>query len=239
MSAPRLAICTPAYDGRAHLSFYLGVNDIRRSFEVIGVETAFMHTGSSANLPRLRNSLAALALQWGADAILWVDSDIAGTGEDAVRLWNSGKDIIAAAPQRRPATLTDTPTVAFKPMEGGNVALDGGFIEVGAVATAFCMTRRAVYEELRNSNVAKRLVNPDCPDTDWFRNYFWYELVPHGEGYLDEGEDYYFCRKAVEAGFRCFIEPNVRPTHHEGNLKLTANFMDIHGRLFAKDDMEG
>lgn len=195
-----------------------------------------METGSSANLPRLRNSLVALAMDWGADAILWIDSDIAGNGADALRLWNSGADIVAAAPQRRPARLDEAPSVAFRPMEGGKVSLRDGLVEVGAVATAFCLTRRVVYEEMKRTNTAKLLKNPDCPQSDWFRNFFWYELVPFEDGYLDDGEDYYFCRKARELGFSCFIEPNVRPIHHEGRIRLETNFWDIHGASFGGQD---
>lgn len=228
-----MAICTPAYDGRAHLSFYLGVNEIRRAFESVGVESSFMHTGQSANLPRLRNSLVAFAFDWGADAILWVDSDIAGSGADALRLWNSGKEIIAAAPQRRPSSLDDAPSVAFRPLEGGQMKFDGVCVEVGAVATAFCLTRRSVFEKMKEAGEAKLLKNPDCPQSDWFRNWFWYELVEVDGGYIDEGEDYYFCRKATALGVQCFIEPTVRPIHHEGNLKLPANFWDVHGALFS------
>lgn len=236
MGAAKLAICTPAYDGRAHVSFFRGIVDIRRSFEREGIETLQIDVGSSANLPRLRNSLAAIALDWGADAILWIDSDIAGNGADALRLWHSGKDIIGAAPQRRPAVYNDPPSVAFKPMDDGNIVLDNGLIEVGLVATAFCLTRRAVFEKLKSEGVAKRLVNTDGPKTEWFRNYFWYELVEAEGGYLDDGEDYYFCRKARALGFQCFIEPNIRPIHHEGSMRLPANFMDIHGKLFDGRD---
>lgn len=236
MGAPRVALCSPAYDGRAHVTYFRGLNDIRRVFGEEGIETAFIDAGSSANLPRLRNALCAFAFDWGADAILWIDTDIAGTGADALRLWKSGKDIIGAAPQKRPSSLDQIPSVAFQPLPGDTVGIEDGLIEVGAVPTAFCITRKAVFERMRDENIAKRMVNSDCPQSDWFRNFFWYELVPHGDGWLDEGEDYYFCRKARSLGFRCFIEPEVRPIHHEGQLKLSKNFMDIHGRSLNGDD---
>lgn len=225
----RLAICTPVYDGRAHASFFRGLMSIKAAAAREGVETAFMDAGHSANLPRLRNGLAAAALDWGADAILWMDSDIAGNGEDVFRLVRAEKPIVGAAPQRRPLEMGEPARVAFKPLPGGVVKVRGALAEVGGVATAFCLTRREVYEALRGSGVAKPLANRDCPRSDWLCNFFWYELEETPEGWVDDGEDYYFCRKARDAGFGCFIHTEVRPLHHEGRMRLAANFMDVHG----------
>lgn len=121
-------------------------------------------------------------------------------------------------------------------MDGGRIELKNGLIEVGAVATAFCLTRREVFQRLKDTDAAKLLKNPDCPQSEWFRNFFWYELVPFEDGYLDDGEDYYFCRKAREVGFSCFIEPNVRPVHFEGRLRLDTNFWDLYGERFNGED---
>lgn len=226
---PRLAICSPAYDGRAHNVYWRGISQIQRAFSEQGVETAHFETGHSANLPRLRNKLVALSMDWGADAILWVDTDIAASPRDALALWHSGKDIIGAAPQKRPQTLNEAPQVAFKALPDETVRLDHGVVEVGGVATAFCLTGAKVFEKMRETDTAKKLVNRDGDDSDWFRNFFWYELVETPEGYLDDGEDYYFCRKARELGFQCYIEPSVRPIHHGNNVQLPVSFWDVYG----------
>lgn len=232
----KVALCTPVYDGRAHAAYYRGVTDIQRVLSRAGIETAYMDAGHSANLPRLRNALAAKALHWGADAILWIDSDIAGNGEDALRLVHSCKDIIGAAPQRRPLSLSDPVSVAFRPLDDGRIGIEGNLVEVGGVATAFCLMRRAVFKKMRDEGIAKRLVNRDGPANEWFCNFFWYELTQTAEGWLDDGEDFYLCRKAIELGFKCYIEPNIRPIHHEGRMRLPANFMDVYGNALSDQD---
>lgn len=225
----KLAICTPVYDGRAHAAHYRGVSDIRAMFARKGVDTAHMDAGHSANLPRLRNALVATALDWGADAILWIDSDIAAGADDAWTLWESGADIIGAAPQKRPQQFGEPGQVAFKPLPGGVVEFDGTVSRVGAVPTAFCLHRRAVYAALREADIAKQLMNADGPKSPWFRNFFWYELEPTEGGYTDDGEDYYFCRKAREVGFDSYVHAWIRPIHHEGRMRLPVNFGDVYG----------
>lgn len=232
MSAPRLAICTPAYDGRAHVAYFRGIIDIRQAFAREGIETVWIECGHSANLPRLRNMLVAQAFENGADAILWIDSDIAASGADALKLWQSGKDIIGAAPQRRPLELNEPADVAFRPLPDGAMRFDGQYVEVGGVATAFCLMRKHVFETLKREGVAKPLANREGAALEWFCNFFWYELEETESGLLDDGEDLYFCRKARDLGFQCFIEPSVRPIHHEGRTRLRANFWDVHGDKF-------
>lgn len=237
MTGMKLAVGSPVYDGRAHVNFFRAYENIRAVMAGEGVEVQHFTAGQSANLPRLRNSIAARALDWGADAILWMDSDIAGSGADALKLWQSEKAIVGAAPQKRPMQYGEPASVAFKPLPDGKLVLRGNHVEVGSVATAFCLTRRSVFEALRANGVAKRLSNRDGFASEWFRNYFWYELEPAGEiegedAFLDDGEDYYFCRKAREAGFGCFIHTDVRPIHHEGSTRLPVNFMDVFGRHF-------
>ena len=240
----KLAICTPVYDGRADVAYVRGVARIRAALEPKGISTVALDVSRSANLPRMRNGLVSAAIEWGADAVLWIDADIIAKADDVLRLIDSGKDIIAAAPAKRPASLTEEPSVAFRPMEGGKMRLENGLVEVGAVATAFCLTRTNVSCAMREAGIAKRLANRDGPQSEWFRNYYWYELEeiagrPEGVDetlYLDDGEDYYFCRKARSIGFQCWIEPNVRPAHLADRIPVTTNFWDIYGKAFHDQD---
>jgi len=231
MTIRKLAICTPVYDGRAHVAFYRGLEELRRALAKRRIEGAFLDAGSAANLPRLRNFLSARALHWGADAILWVDSDIAGTGEALARLIDSEAEIVAIAPQRRPNRYGEAPAGAARQLPSKTPDAEG-FLEVEAVATAFCLTRREVFERLAERGVALPLITKELPGNPWYRNFFWYELVARDGGYVDDGEDYYFCRKARQVGFSCYLDTTGRLVHHEGRMELTASFWDLHGEQF-------
>jgi len=246
----KVAICTPAYDGRVHVGYWRGCDDVKRTLSVNGCEVLHCEAGHSANLPRLRNALTAQALDWGADAILWIDSDVQPSGKDALRLVdavNGGVSIVGASIQKRPHTYNEKPVVAFKEAPDGLLHYDGKLVRVGAVPTAFCMVHRRVYEALSAPRkrfgglltkppMARKLMNRDCkPASPWFRNFYWYELLPDANdpnAFHDDGEDYYFSRKALELGFWSYIHPQVRPIHHGSNVRLPVNFWDLYGGHF-------
>jgi hypothetical protein len=43
----------------------------------------------------------------------------------------------------------------------------------------------------------------------------------------DEGEDYNFCRKWVEVGGSCWIDPDIRVRHYTGNVCHDICFADM------------
>lgn len=236
----KIALLTPAYDGRVHNAHARSVRRLLDALNARGDEAFYMDACHCANLPRLRNGLAAEALHRGADVLFWIDSDVGFDPAEAIQLIDTGQPIVGIAPQSRPHVHGQSPSVAFSPLEGGQVNMrPDGLMEVGKAATAFLCTRREVYEVMAQRD-AHRLANPDV-DSKWFRNFFWYELEPAGEidgepAFRDDGEDYYFCRKAREAGFTILINPVGRIVHHEGRQRLPVSFWDLYGSQFQRTE---
>ena len=236
----KIALLTPAYDGRVHNAHARSVRKLLDALNARGDEAVYMDACHCANLPRLRNGLTAEALHWGADVLFWIDSDVGFDPAEAIRLIDVGEPVVGIAAQNRPHVYGEQPRVAFGPLDGGQVNIrSDGLMEVGKAATAFLCTRREVYEALAKTS-AKRLSNADM-QSPWFRNFFWYELEEAGEldgepAFKDDGEDYYFCRKAREAGFTILINPVGRIVHHEARQRLPLSFWDLYGEQFTKGE---
>ena len=236
----KIALLTPAYDGRVHNALARSVRRLLDALNARGDEAFYMDACHCANLPRLRNGLAAEALHRGADVLFWIDSDVGFDPAEAIQLIDTGQPVVGIAPQSRPHVHGPSPSVAFSPLEGGPVNMrPDGLMEVGKAATAFLCTRREVYEAMAQRD-AHRLANADI-DSKWFRNFFRYELEPAGEidgepAFKDDGEDYYFCRKAREAGFAILINPVGRIVHHEGRQRLPVSFWDLYGSQFQRTE---
>jgi len=212
----KIALLTPAYDGRVHNAHARSVRRLLDALNARGDEAFYMDACHCANLPR------------GFDPA------------EAIQLIDTGQPIVGIAPQSRPHVHGQAPSVAFSPLEGGQVNMrPDGLMEVGKAATAFLCTRREVYEAMAQRD-AHRLANADV-DSKWFRNFFWYDLEPAGEidgepAFKDDGEDYYFCRKAREAGFTILINPVGRIVHHEGRQRLPVSFWDLYGSQFQRTE---
>src|SRR5262249_15847892 len=98
--------------------------------------------------------------------------------------------------------LPDTRKVVFG--EGG------GLFEIAYAATGFLLTRREVYDTIR-----ERLELPTCNVRFWRPPlpYFLPLIVPDGEGHWYLGEDFAFCERAKRAGFKIVADSRIRLRH--------------------------
>ncbi len=167
--------------------------------------------GNSA-IDLARSLMATEALDQGFEDIMWLDADIAFTA-DAVEKLRSHKVPIACGlyakkGQRELAAylLPETKEVVFG--EGG------GLLEVQYVGAGFVLTRREVYEDIRDRLNVKRV------NTRWGKGFypFFQPLIvkdPHGESgaewYL--GEDFAFCERARQARHTIFADTTIRLMH--------------------------
>ena len=50
------------------------------------------------------------------------------------------------------------------------------------------------------------------------RSWFWLDLIERDGQTTDEGEDYNFCRKFIELGGECWVDPDIRVRHYTGTV---------------------
>ena len=143
-----------------------------------------LHTSST--LPIGRNTLATEALKWGADWLLWIDSDQTFPPDTLTRLLAHERSFVAANIRRR---IPDRVVASCRGLDGNLVetsgAKGGGLEEVASVGFGLCLVGRAVFEMVASP---------------WFD----IELAP--DGLTGTHEDYYFCREARKAGVQIFVD---------------------------------
>lgn len=145
--------------------------------------------------------MTATFLASGHSHMMWLDADIEFGPEDVARLWNLQADVAVAfyAMKRK-----DNPIAAWR---GGRLVdlkdCPGEPFEVDYAGTGFMLIRREVVERLVSSSQHYRGPAGPVP--------LLYDTLIH-EGVF-ESEDYNFCRKAREAGFRIVGDPGIRLGH--------------------------
>ena len=156
-----------------------------------------------------RNQMATDAMLEGFEETMWIDADV-GFHPDAVdQLRSYNLPIVSGIyPQKGKRALAShiapgTPRLTF--------GRDGGLQEILYAATGFLLIRREVY-----LTIQQKLELPICNER--FRHpmipYFQPMLQPYEDGYWYLAEDYAFCQRARDCGFKIMADTTIRLWHY-------------------------
>lgn len=161
-----------------------------------------------------RNEIASKAILDGFDETLWIDADI-GFHPDAVETLRA-HDLplvcgVYTKKGKREFAISVLP--GTKKMIFGK---SGGLHEIQYAATGFLLVRRRVYLDIQF-----RLGLPLC--NEYFGAniipYFMPMVRPQREGHWYLGEDYAFCERARQAGYKIMADTSIR-LWHIGNYQF-------------------
>lgn len=249
----RLMVATPLYDG-AQSDYLRSVVGLTGAAERAGHACSFAWLSNNAYIDRARNSLAAAFLQSDATHLVFIDGDVGFVPEELLdlvaRMQVDDRFAVVGAPvPKRRVNWTLVATAAAKGMAEGNpatlerfsgmFALDlldpkGQFrldqpIELLRVGTGLMVIRRDVVETLVQRHAELRYV-PDQLDResglqgDHITALF-QPLIDPDTGHL-LGDDYAFCRRARDAGYRIWLAPWMRTTH-TGPARFAGTLADL------------
>ncbi len=183
--------------------------------------------GGYAAIDQARNQMATDALVEGFEETFWIDSDVGFHPDSVEKLRGHNLPVSCAIyPQKGKRSLAchvmpGTPRLVFG--EGG------GLCEVRYAATGFLHVRREVYmallEQLSLPVCNERFARPMIP--------FFQPLVcaeDEGQWYL--AEDYSFCHRVRECGYRILADTTVRLWHF-GNYGYSWEDAGIDRQRFA------
>jgi len=137
------------------------------------------------------------------DTILWIDSDIAFTPDDAMRLIQSEKQIISGAYLLASGEVTAYPKLLGQGYTYDQVKAMDEPVQIAGCGFGFLAVKQGVFESLTRP---------------WFQA----AMVTNDDGFTFPmmGEDLSWCKRAADAGFEIWFDPMVRVTHHK-MMKLT------------------
>jgi hypothetical protein len=148
--------------------------------------------GKEMDLPNSRIDMVCRAQKWGADEIFMVDVDQGFPTDVLKRLRSHNKDIISGwSPHRG---YPHTPLVYRKYEHGFRpVHPEKGLQKVDGFGFGCVLLKMHVFDKI---------------PTPWFLN-----THDGRTGKRLEGNDFYFCKKAQEAGFDLWVDNEVNCTH--------------------------
>jgi len=156
-------------------------------------------------ITRARNAAVATFLSTDFQKLLFIDADIEFLADDVVKLWNVEADIaVGVYPMKKPGEDVYAAWVKGKLVT--DLDQFEGLIEVDYAGTGFMMIDRSVFGKMTAEEYEGRdLTGQARMERDYFQ-------TPVHNGVF-ESEDYYFCRKAREAGLKVVMDPSIRLKH--------------------------
>lgn len=176
-----------------------------RGLERAGYRVWRRHGGAAIDIAR--NRMATAALEEGYSELMWIDADIEFPVDAVDALRDLDLPLVGV-----PYPKKGEPQFAF---HGGDTMLtmgEGGeLVEVTYLPTGFLHTRREVYETM-----IERLKLPLCNrifgDTPFYP-FFQPFIVPYKDQHWYLGEDYAFCERAKQCGYKMVMDPRIRLWH--------------------------
>lgn len=185
-------------------------------------KVTFSRMAGDALIDRARSQEATYFFrETDADVLLFVDDDILYEPEDAIKICREAyerQSIVGGAYVNKKEQNTWITSKLFQDQEV-IFAPNSPVVEVRWVATGFIAISRNVFMDLLSESDKYPLHHPNhfplCHPTDLrYYNFFkpceWEH--PNGD-YLNLSEDWAFCEKARNIGYKIYLDPSIRLGH--------------------------
>lgn len=206
----KIFLATPAFDGKVTVPYACSLCDTRLCMAANGIDvTVRIHTCGSL-LVRERNDLVKAFLQTDCTHMMMIDSDIAWNPTDIKKLVDYDEDFVAAL---YPARGPDKCFLFRGLYSDENKRMDvseKGLLPMEYIPAGFMLVKRHVLEKMIAHFPDLHYIPKDASLAHTEGHMLFATEIWNGEFW---GEDYVFCRRAREAGFKIFIDPMIRLEH--------------------------
>lgn len=200
----KIRVAVPAYDGKVHVKFMLGLLTEQSIAHGNGDAIEFSFVTGNAGIVQARNQLASEFMDSGDDRIVFLDSDITFEPGALVKLAHRPEDLVGGCYRHK--QNEESYPIMWLPDEGrGLWTNSSGLIEVQALPTGFLSIGRKVFD-------AFRAQWPDRMQAHMGHASYTYFQMPFEDGH-HYGEDYYFCKEWRDLGGKVYLDPEIKLTH--------------------------
>lgn len=212
----KLLIATPAFNGFLTTEYFNAFIQTLGPLAENGIQVSVITAERDGLISRARNRCAMVALQGGADKILFIDSDIVWKPKDVVELTRSNLPVIGGTYPYRELPLklcfvsldndrSKQEPVNFFKMPTGSY----GEVEVKYVPTGFLLIDMEVFRAIMPR--AKKYFQYDPFTKETHEVYDFFPIQINNEKY--DAEDWGFCNLARDAGYKIHLNTRVVVDH--------------------------
>ena len=186
-----------------HAAHFQSCVNLKESLTQLGMPHDWLIGTNESLITRARNEMTASFLETDHTHMMWLDADIEFTPDDVAKVWNLDADIgVGVYAMKKPGEDW------FAAWVNGELVKDldrfQGPVSVDYAGTGFMLIKREVIEKM-----AREVATYESKDGK--RVHSLYMTPVHNDVF--ESEDYFFCRRAREMGFKVTMDPTVRLKH--------------------------
>jgi len=211
-----LFIGIPAYDGKLNIKTAFALAQLMPKAMSLGVSVILSDLSNCSIITMARNALVHEFLKTDATELLFIDADVIATADDMLRLMAQSRDITTGAYPRRAKDQNFFTDLYFD--ANGDLEFDGSLMRVERAPTGFMLIQRHVIEKLVAAHPEWTY---EKSPTEKMSAVFDFAIVD-GK-YV--GEDYLFCDRATQMGFKVYIDVDIS-LPHVGSNEFTRNFRE-------------
>ena len=213
-----LFIGIPAYDGKLNIKTAFALAQLMPKAMSLGVSVILSDLSNCSIITMARNALVHEFLKTDATDLLFIDADVVATADDMLRLMaqSGDKDITTGAYPRRAKDQNFFADLYFD--ANGDLEFDGSLMRVERAPTGFMLIQRHVIEKMVAAHPEWTY---EKSPTEKMSAVFDFAIV-NGK-YV--GEDYLFCDRATQMGFKVYIDVDIS-LPHVGSNEFSRNFRE-------------
>ena len=205
LAGRKLFIGIPAYDGKINIKLAYNLAALMPKALQYGVSVRLGDVSGCSIITMARNQLVHEFLKSDCTELLFIDSDVIATADDVLRLMaqSGDKDITAGAYPRRSKDKNFFADLYFD--ENQDLEFDGSLMRLERVGTGFMLIQRHVLETMV-------VAHPE-----WFYDFKGESICSVFDFEIKDGhylgEDYLFCDRAAEHGFKIYADVDISLPH--------------------------
>lgn len=196
-----ILFCTPCYGGMVTAPHFRSCLNLKEELTRQGVAHDWLVGWNDSLITRIRNEQARAFLASPHSHLFWLDADIDFEPKDVAALWNLDADVGVGVYSMK---LPDKPLSAWR--DGKLVKLEdcpSEPFEVDYAGTGFMCIRRNVLQAVAAKSESYVGAQGRTPAL--------FMTPIHDDGF--ESEDYNFCRRARDLGFKIVADPSIKLGH--------------------------
>lgn len=219
MTRTTLFICTPAFFGKVNESYAMSLADTVKELDRIGIPAKVVISKSGSLLCQERNRLLNEFIKSNCSHVLCIDSDIAWNAESLIGMIKADKDFLGVCYSARQQNI-----FVFRPVynEDGSLKLvENRYIEANSIPAGFMLIKRHVIEKMIADTPEDAIV-PAWEQEEPKHCLFETRMRDHNFW----GEDFIFCEKVRNAGFKVLVDPTIVLDHDGKRAALIETLTD-------------